>query len=138
MRGHIGVDSAPDSGSTFWFTVVLPRSAPTTEITASTRAFAQLKDELLGKRVLVVDDNATNRRILLHQCSGWGMVPDLQRADWTSEDGVVLSGRNGERGDAEDVALFWQQWALRTPSLEQVAAAVRAASAQTLRRRVEE
>lgn len=69
---------------------------------------------------------------------GWGMVPDLQRADWTSEDGVVLSGRDGERGDAEDVALFWQQWALRTPSLEQVAAAVRAASAQTLRRRVEE
>jgi LysR family transcriptional regulator, chromosome initiation inhibitor len=51
---------------------------------------------------------------------------------------VVLSGRDGERGDAEDVALFWQQWALRTPSLEQVAAAVRAASAQTLRRRVEE
>ena len=56
------------------------------------------------------------------------MVPDLQRVGWTSEDGVVLS-----TADAEDVALFWQQWALRTPSLEQVAAAIRAASAQILR-----
>ncbi|HEY5980423.1 MAG TPA: LysR family transcriptional regulator ArgP [Microlunatus sp.] len=59
---------------------------------------------------------------------GWGMVPDLQRADWTAEDGVVLSA-----ADDEDVALFWQQWSLRTPSLEQVAAAVRAASADMLR-----
>ena len=51
---------------------------------------------------------------------------------------MVLSAGDGEKGDAEDVALFWQQWSLRTPSLEQVAAAVRAASVQTLRRRVEE
>jgi LysR family transcriptional regulator (chromosome initiation inhibitor) len=64
---------------------------------------------------------------------GWGMVPDLQRAGWTVEDGVVLATRDGETGDAEDVALFWQQWALRTPSLEQVAAAIRAASNQILR-----
>ena len=60
---------------------------------------------------------------------GWGMVPDLQRSGWTTSDGVVLSSR-----DAEDVALYWQQWSLRTPSLERVAAAVRAASAEILRR----
>jgi LysR family transcriptional regulator (chromosome initiation inhibitor) len=59
---------------------------------------------------------------------GWGMVPDLQRVGWTSEDGVVLSA-----ADADDVELFWQQWSLRTPSLEQVAAAIRAASNQILR-----
>ena len=58
---------------------------------------------------------------------GWGMVPDLQRAGWTS------CGRRGavHAADAEEVALFWQQWALRTPSLEQVAAAIRAASARS-------
>jgi LysR family transcriptional regulator (chromosome initiation inhibitor) len=59
---------------------------------------------------------------------GWGMVPDLQCVGWTSEDGVVLSA-----ADADDVELFWQQWSLRTPSLEQVAAAIRAASNQILR-----
>ncbi len=59
---------------------------------------------------------------------GWGMVPDLQRPGWTEEDGVVLAA-----ADAEDVALFWQQWTLRTPSLDQVAAAIRAASTEILR-----
>ena len=58
------------------------------------------------------------------------MVPDLQRAGWTVEDAVVLA--TGRR--RVDVALFWQQWSLRTPSLEQVAAAIRAASAEILRR----
>ena len=60
---------------------------------------------------------------------GWGMVPDQQRAGWSADDAVELSTR-----DAEDVSLFWQQWALRTPSLERVADAVRAASAEILRR----
>jgi len=60
---------------------------------------------------------------------GWGMVPDQQRAGWSADDAVELSTR-----DAEDVSLFWQQWSLRTPSLERVADAVRAASAEILRR----
>lgn len=64
---------------------------------------------------------------------GWGMVPDLQRTAWTADDGVVLSA-----DDAEDVALYWQQWSLHTPSLDRVAAAIRAASAEVLRRRMEE
>ncbi len=59
---------------------------------------------------------------------GWGMVPDLQRSHWTPRDAVVLSAE-----DVADVALFWQQWTLRTPSLDRVAAAIRAAAAQTLR-----
>jgi LysR family transcriptional regulator (chromosome initiation inhibitor) len=54
---------------------------------------------------------------------GWGMVPDLQRTGWTAADGVVLSA-----DDAEDVELFWQQWTLRTPSLDRVAAAIRVAA----------
>lgn len=59
---------------------------------------------------------------------GWGMVPDLQRVGWTDAEAVVLSS-----GDDEDVALYWQQWSLRTPSLDQVAVAIRAASAEILR-----
>jgi LysR family transcriptional regulator (chromosome initiation inhibitor) len=60
---------------------------------------------------------------------GWGMVPTLQSADWTVADAVVLAP-----DDTVDVELFWQQWSLRTPSLEQVAAAIRDASTHTLRR----
>lgn len=59
---------------------------------------------------------------------GWGMVPDLQRPHWTPQDAVVLSVE-----DTADVALYWQQWTLRTPSLDRVAAAIRAAAGQTLR-----
>lgn len=59
---------------------------------------------------------------------GWGMVPDLQRTTWTSSDAVVLS-----ETDADDIALYWQQWSLRTPSLDRVAAAIRAAAVRILR-----
>lgn len=59
---------------------------------------------------------------------GWGMVPDLQVPHWSAADGVVLS-----TADAEDVTLYWQQWSLRTPTLDRVAEAIRAASAQILR-----
>lgn len=50
---------------------------------------------------------------------GWGMVPDLQ----TPGDPPLIEF--DPRGTI-DVRLFWQQWRLRSPALEQVAAAVRA------------
>lgn len=59
---------------------------------------------------------------------GWGMVPDLQRLTWTAQDAVVLSV-----DDAADVELFWQQWSLRTTTLDRVATAVRNAASQVLR-----
>jgi signal transduction histidine kinase/DNA-binding response OmpR family regulator len=66
MGGGIGADSSPGSGSTFWFTVRLgqpvARRAPGQE---AARALQHL-------RVLVVDDNATNREILTLQLGGWG------------------------------------------------------------------
>ncbi|MDX6254701.1 MAG: LysR family transcriptional regulator, chromosome initiation inhibitor [Frankiales bacterium] len=54
---------------------------------------------------------------------GWGMIPDLQ---WVPEL-VVLDPRGGV-----DVHLYWQQWKLHSPALEQVASAVRAAAAEAL------
>jgi two-component system sensor histidine kinase/response regulator len=66
MGGEIGVLSAPGCGSTFWFTIQLKEA----------QADDQVCDlSLQGRRVLIVDDNQTNRKLLRHLTQSWGMVP---------------------------------------------------------------
>ncbi|WP_254780915.1 LysR substrate-binding domain-containing protein [Modestobacter sp. DSM 44400] len=62
---------------------------------------------------------------------GWGMVPDLQR---TPADAGRL--RELDPDGAVDVILYWQQWRLRSPSLDRVAAAVLSAARKELDRDV--
>ena len=73
MGGTMWVESAgvPGQGSAFHFTI---RADAAPEI----RVRPHLAGEqavLRGRRVLIVDDNATNRRILRLQTGSWGMLP---------------------------------------------------------------
>ncbi len=66
MDGDIDVQSTPGSGSVFRFTVHLEQRV---EAQAPSLPLADLN----GLRVLVIDDSATNRRILSHYLSAWKM-----------------------------------------------------------------
>jgi CheY-like chemotaxis protein/anti-sigma regulatory factor (Ser/Thr protein kinase) len=70
MGGKIGVDSEPGQGSTFRFTVRLERVPEGAADPAADTA------ALRGARVLIVDDNATNRVFLREQLRVWGMEAD--------------------------------------------------------------
>lgn len=70
MEGRVWMESEPGQGSTFHFVIRLGvHDAP------ATRSTPAQPNELRDVRVLVVDDNSTNRRVLEGMVLRWGMRP---------------------------------------------------------------
>jgi CheY-like chemotaxis protein len=71
MGGRISVTSEVGVGSEFRFTI---RAAAAADVPAPAhRDLSGVQPALRGKRVLVVDDNATNRRIVTTHLGNWGL-----------------------------------------------------------------
>ncbi|MGE5650414.1 response regulator [Noviherbaspirillum sp. UKPF54] len=95
MGGSMWVDSTVGSGSTFHFTIQADASG-----SQWAHTFLQERSSALaGKRVLIVDDNSTNRRILVKQALLWGMVPSAAASAIEAMDFV-------RHGHAFDVAIL--------------------------------
>ncbi|MDY6948006.1 MAG: response regulator [Pseudomonadota bacterium] len=97
MGGEVGVTSRAGEGSTFWFTARFTAGSP------RTGAFTAVTTPLAGRRVLVVDDNATNRKVLKAQLQLCG----VNAATASSAEQALVSMREAHsNGQPFEVALL--------------------------------
>ena len=101
MGGKIGLESEPGRGSRFYVELTLPVQSGAEEDTRSSSP-----PTMFGLNVLIVDDNATNRRVLREQLRSWGCEPvDVD----SGKEGLTTLARAAEQGTPFQVAILDMQ-----------------------------
>lgn len=119
MGGELGFESKPGLGSTFWFNAPFDAQPDTGNIEDA--------EALKGRRILIIDDNDTSRRILVQQSKSWGMVAEEASS---GEAGLALL-RSAARGGEHFEALVLD---LKMPGMSGLEMAEEIASDPVLRR----
>jgi PAS domain S-box-containing protein len=73
MKGTIHVESQTNCGSRFWFTIPFEK-----QLNSSQTALNQAKTtHLSGLKLLLIDSNSSNRQVIQHQTTTWGVQIDI-------------------------------------------------------------
>jgi PAS domain S-box-containing protein len=107
MGGEIGVTSREGVGSTFWMKISFEKLAlGETQCPASLSSAPQQKVDITTARMLVVDDNSTNRILMKTLLNHWGCRHEVAAS---GEEGLALLGAAARSGDPFRVALLDQE-----------------------------